>query len=305
MSGAPSQVGWFYPRPLRAAVGRLAPEHDLVLCVTARACDPSLDSPYVVDHIDALSLNASNRGAARRRGLMRAAWSVEARRMARFERAAAANARAQLVCSPVDAGYLPSTPPPVVIPPPLEMNGGPHPVGASRDIDVIFTGNMRYPPNARAAAVLTRDIAPLVGARREAKIMLVGRDAMTVPEGRYVERVADVPSIAPYLHRSKILVAPIRGGTGVPSKVLDAALAGAAVVLSDEANSSLGFSAGAVAVASTPGEFADRILRLLDDDDLRRSSAELLQRELQRFDIVHFAREYDGVLARAAGSHAG
>ena len=301
LSGAPGQIGWFRPRTLRRAVAALAPAHDMVVFVTTRAYVPSLDAPSVIDHIDALSLNASNRAAARRLGVMRAAWAVEAKRMARFEKAVAAGTRAQVVCSPVDAHHLPAEPPLVVIQPPLEMNGGPHPAGGTRDIDLIFTGNMRYPPNARAAARLTQEIAPLVSARRATRTLVVGRDATSVPDSPYVERVADVPSIAPYLRRSKVLAAPISGGTGVPSKVLDAALAGAAVVLSEEANSSLGFSPAAVTVARTTDEFADIIVRLLDDEELRRSSVEALQRELRRFDIAHFTRDYDSVLRRAGG----
>jgi glycosyltransferase involved in cell wall biosynthesis len=305
--GMPAQVGWFRPRRLRRAVHDLAGRHDVVVFITVRTWVPSLPATCVVDHIDALSLNASLRGARQRLWPLRVLWRAEARRLLTFERRAAAGACAQILTSAVDAEHVPPEPPPTCIPIGIDLgtpadargNGNGH-VARARDIDLILTGNMRYPPNRRAAQRLADDIAPLVRRRRDARIMVVGRAARTVAAGRDVERVADVPSVAAFLERAKVAMAPIEGGTGVPIKVLEAARAGAAVVLTPEANEGLGFSADAVALASTPSEFADHAVALLDDEECRVRRVEALRRELERFAIAGVMSAYERVLEEAA-----
>jgi hypothetical protein len=302
--GAPAQVGWFRPRRLRRAVQALAGRHDIVVFITVRTWVPGLRAAYVVDHIDSLSLNATRRAAGQRLWPLRALWRLEARTLRRFERRAAAGARAQVVTSAEDAAHVPRHPPAACIPIGVELGAA---AGANghgpRDIDLILTGNMRYPPNRHAAARLANDIAPLVRSRRDARIVVVGRAANTVAAGADVERFADVPSVAPFLERAKVAMAPIDGGTGVPIKVLEAALAGAAVVLTPEANAGLGFSADAVALASTAAEFADEALALLDDEEGRVRRVAGLRHELRRFAMADVMARYEQVLEAAADGH--
>jgi hypothetical protein len=304
--GAPAQVGWFRPRSLRRRVAALADSHDLVVFITVRTWVPSLRAAYVVDHIDALSLNAARRAAGQRLWPLRVLWRLEARRLRAFEQRAAERARAQIVTSATDAAYLPAGPPAACIPIGVELGSAATNNGhGARDIDLILTGNMRYPPNRQAAARLANEIAPLVRLRRDARIAVVGRAAQTVAGGADVERFADVPSVVPFLERAKVAMAPIEGGTGVPIKVLEAARAGAAVVLTPAANSGLGFSADAVALASTPGEFADQALILLGDEAGRIRRVEALRRELGRFAMGEVMAGYEHVLEAAADGHRG
>ena len=297
LTGSPAQVGWFRPRRVRRRVDALAGSHDVVVFITVRTWVPSIDTPYVVDHVDALSLNATRRADGQRLWPMRILWRLEARRLRAVEQRAAARARAQVVTSAVDAEHLPAAPPPACIPIGVELGAATGVNGhAARDIDVILTGNMRYPPNRHAAARLGHDIAPLVRLRRDARVAVVGRAAHTVAHGADVERIADVPDVAPFLERAKVAMAPINGGTGVPIKVLEAARAGAAVVLTPEANAGLGFSADAVALASTPAEFADQALALLDDEEHRVRAVEALWAELGRFGLADVMARYEQVL---------
>jgi len=124
--------------------------------------------------------------------------------------------------------------------------------GAERDIDVILTGNMAYPPNRDAAQWLSDSIAPDLLARRpETSIWVVGRRAEELELDNRIEVRADVPALDPFLRRSKIAVAPLRLGTGNATKVLEAMVAGAAVVATPAAVESFGFPATAVETAET------------------------------------------------------
>jgi hypothetical protein len=300
LAGAPAQVGWFRPWGMRRRVQALACCHDVVVFITVRTFVPGVES-YVLDHIDALSLNMSRRAERQRFWPARLAWRAEARRLRAFEQRAAARARAQIVTSVVDADHVPAEPRPACIPIGVDLpDAGPVHGHAGRDIDLILTGNMRYPPNRHAAALLAHDIAPLVRRRRQARIAVVGRAAHTVAQGADVDRVADVPDIAPFLARAKVAMAPIDGGTGVPIKVLEAARAGAAVVLTPQANAGLGFSADAVVLATTPGEFADQALALLDDEEDRVRRVEALWRELGRFALDDVMAAYEQILEAVA-----
>src|SRR5262249_6827577 len=98
-----------------------------------------------------------------------------------------------------------------------------------RDIDVIFTGNMDYPPNRDGADWLQREILPRVrSVRPQTTAWIVGRAAGTVTQAG-VESASNVPDMAAYLRRARVAVAPVFGA-GSPLKTLEAAACGAAVV---------------------------------------------------------------------------
>jgi glycosyltransferase involved in cell wall biosynthesis len=99
--------------------------------------------------------------------------------------------------------------------------------------------------------------------------VIVGRAASTLGV-KGVEIASDVDSVAAYLRRARIAVAPLEGGTGTPFKVLEAAAAGAALVTVPWAAERFGIAAE---TATTSDEFAQRALELLGDEPRRRALA--------------------------------
>lgn len=303
LAGRPGQVGWFRPRALVSATRRLAHDADLVVFVTARTAVRLPGTPTAVDHIDALSLNARRRGRAARRAPVRALWAIEARRLRRWERRVAAGVRAQVVTSPEDARALPPWPAPAVV-----ANAAPaghaRAAGAPerpRDIDLILTGNMRYPPNRDAAAFLAGEILPRLRRGRDVRALVAGRHADSLPPAPGLEVASDVPSLVPYLCRAKVAIAPLRIGTGVPNKALEAAAAGAALVLTPSANAALGFGPQAAEVAETADALAAAVERLLASAELRARRAEAMTAELARFAPDALGRRYAQALTAGPG----
>jgi glycosyltransferase involved in cell wall biosynthesis len=283
-------------------VRRQAAHHDLVLFLTARAFVP-VPVPCAVDHIDCLSENAARRATSYPHAALRLLWREEARRLRRWERQVARHVEVQLVTSPADARQLPARPAPAVIPIGVRLRGSHHgDRHEKRDIDVILTGNMAYPPNRDAATWLAQEIAPRVRAHvsRPVKVVVAGRAAATLPPLDGIESASDVPALAPLLRRAKVAVAPLRIGTGVPNKVLEAALADAALVLTPQANPALNLPPTAAAIADDAPALAHALTALLTDDDLRRRRVAAARNELVRFDLDAITARYETVVRGAA-----
>jgi polysaccharide biosynthesis protein PslH len=297
LRGRPLQVGWMTPAPLLELLARQARAHDVVIASTVRSLPEPLGAPVVLDHIDALSANLAQRARIEERPVLRLGALVEASLLRRHERRTARWSAAQLVVSGLDASALPARPVPIVVPHVVDREP-PELPGAARDIDVIFTGNMAYPPNREAAEWLASAIVPrLRHGAASTRVVVAGRsaDRLTLPG---VEIRSDVPDLVALLRRARVAAVPLKSGTGVPNKLLEAAGAGAAIVSTSRAAAAAGLD---VAIADSAEDFAAEIDRLLDDDSLRGRRAQAARSGLddRRREVV--AAQLDAILARVTG----
>ena len=273
--GRPAELGWMAPRRLRKLARDAAEANDAVIASTVRVVTGPFLAPLIIDHIDALSANMRERAALERNLLISLAARIEARLLARHERRVAGWAAAQVTVCAADAASLPQSPRPIVIPhvalQAAETGaGGSAGMQPGRDIDVIFTGNMNYPPNRDAARWLAEAIVPeLQLLRPNTSVLVAGRRAQTLSLNG-VEVAGDVPDLAALLCRARVAIAPLRGGTGVPNKLLEAAAAGAAIVATPRPASAA--AVAALTATDAPG-LAAAVARLLDDNALREDLA--------------------------------
>ena len=260
----PAQVGWMMPGGAwRRALAR-ARGADVVLVVTARSLRGPLPAPTVVDHVDALSLNMQRRAHGPEAPQRRAAARAEAALLRRWEQQVAGWCAAQVVSAADDAASLPAKPPCHVIPVGWDGEHAPEEPGG-RDLDVVLSGNMRYPPNRDAAEWFAAEVLPAIRRLRPGtSALVVGRDAGSLRLSD-VEIAGDVPDLLAYLRRAKVAIAPLRIGTGTPYKVLEAAISGAAVVATPWAAEPFGLPGG----GSSADELARRTVELLEDAGLR------------------------------------
>lgn len=96
----------------------------------------------------------------------------------------------------------------------------------SKEIDLIFSGNMSYPPNVDAAECLAKQIFPKL---LEEFPNLVLTIAGTTPTFKVKALASDnihitgwVDSMADYYAKSRIFVAPMHLGTGLQNKLIEA-----------------------------------------------------------------------------------
>jgi glycosyltransferase involved in cell wall biosynthesis len=301
LAGQPLQVGWMMPVRAWRSARRLAETHDVALAMTARSVRGPLACPLVLDHVDALSLNMARRARGPEPLPIRAFAALEARLLRRHERRLARYAVAQIVTAREDAEALPGAGSVSVIPVGLDAGPFEEPPGHERDIDLVLSGNMRYPPNRVAASLLADEILPRLRAHRPVRAMVVGRaaDTLRLPG---VEIASDVPDVAGLLRRSRVAIAPLSGGTGSPYKVLEAAAAGAALVTVPWAAERFQIAAE---VAEDPDGYARAVQRLLDDEPYRLGLVTRAQSAVEAHLTSRLAARVEAILTTAASSGTG
>jgi hypothetical protein len=291
----PAQVGWMMPGTAWRRAREHAPKADVVLVNTSRSLRGPLPAPVVLDHVDALSLNMRRRATGPERVPIRAAARLEAVLMRRWERRAARWCARQVATTLEDAASLPAEPRCEVIPVGWDGQAAVDDRG-DRDLDVVLSGNMRYPPNRDAAEWFASEILPAVRRRRPGtSAWVVGREASSLRLPG-VEIASDVPDLLAYLRRAKVAIAPLRMGTGSPYKVLEAAASGAAVVATACAARRFGLPAA----GDGAEDLARRTVELLDNEALRAEQARAGLAVARRHRGDRLARRLEEVLQGAA-----
>jgi glycosyltransferase involved in cell wall biosynthesis len=138
-----------------------------------------------------------------------------------------------------------------------------------------MSGKMSYHANVTMALHLVQEIMPHVWAQQpETRVCIVGKDPsraiQDLSRNPNIIVTGTVSDVRPYLRKATIAVAPIAYGVGIQNKVLEAMACATPVVATPQAVSALNLQAGEDAlVAQKPADFAQAILRLLNDRQLR------------------------------------
>lgn len=223
--------------------------------------------PVVIDRCDSATLE-------RLRGLRRSPTTLlRAARYAWYERRLVRLAAATVASGPADARFLGrlggrSV---VVIPNGVGIPASLPPRAPAPT--VVFTGTLDYPPNVDAARFLVRTIWPLVRASvPRARLVIAGRrpsDKVKRLRAPDIEVQADPDDMVDVLGRAWVAVAPMRTGTGIKNKVLEAWAAGCPVVMTSIAANGLVEEAAAPLIADRPEPFASLVADLLSRPEHR------------------------------------
>lgn len=146
--------------------------------------------------------------------------------------------------------------------------------GFTERSDLYFVGGYQHPPNIDAARWFVEDIWPGIRERLpEARFHLVGSKATdavrALGDAEGVTFHGFVESLAPFLDRCRLSVAPLRYGAGVKGKVNQAMAHGQPVVATPAAVEGIHATDGEdVLIASEADAFADAVVRLYEDEAL-------------------------------------
>lgn len=145
---------------------------------------------------------------------------------------------------------------------------GPEPDVAGEEPLIGFHGTLSTIANCTAAIEIATEILPAIRAQHPAaRAVLIGRDPppeVTALAGTAVDVTGAVPSVRAELDRVAVYVAPMRVGTGIKNKVLEAMAAGRPVVATRAALGGIGAGPGIV-VAETTRDIASAASALLAD----------------------------------------
>ncbi len=142
--------------------------------------------------------------------------------------------------------------------------------------EVIFFGNMDFPPNIHAATHFIENIWGKVQAEcPTAKLIIAGRNpdsSLKEIASRHenVNVLGFVEDMRHHIGKAWGVVAPMVDGTGIKNKILEAFSMGKPVVATSLAVQGLDAQDGSnIFVSDNPTEFADIVVKLLRDKDLR------------------------------------
>jgi glycosyltransferase involved in cell wall biosynthesis len=152
------------------------------------------------------------------------------------------------------------------------------PLERPKDYDLVFTGNMGYPPNINAAEFLVNSILPLVLQRMPGiRLLIAGANPhlrVQVLNSEHVEVTGWVPDMRECYARAMIFIAPMQIGTGLQNKLLEAMAMEIPCVTSNLANQALQAKENEeILVAGTAAEYARHIITLLENPEKAKKIA--------------------------------
>jgi len=147
---------------------------------------------------------------------------------------------------------------------------------ASKPNSLIFSGSFRYLANYEAMQWFVRDAYPLILRKiPEACLTITGDHAnLPLPSDQNISLAGYVDDIKSLIASSSVSIAPLRSGGGTRLKILEAMAIGTAVVSTSKGAEGLDVQNGKhLLVADDPEKFADCVVKVLQDDDIRQQLA--------------------------------
>ena len=282
LAGQPLQLGYWSSCRARRAYNRRERQiqPDVVYCQMIRTMPLVADSTCrkVLDFQDALSLNTRRR-MERSHGPLRMILNYEYRALRRTEQKALRLFDATTIISATDRDAI--SPTVTLVPNGVDtdhFNNSSSPIPHS-SFSIVFTGNMSYAPNVDAARWLVKEIMPLVWKQCPygMKVLIAGADpkpAVKALAGSKVTVSGRLPDIREAYASARIFVAPMRIGSGMQNKLLEAMAMGLPCVTTTLAATPLGATNWEhLLVGDNVEEIADLIVKLTVEE-IHRSIAE-------------------------------
>ena len=136
--------------------------------------------------------------------------------------------------------------------------------------DLLFTGNMAYPPNIESVVFLVNEVLPLVAKEKpDIKLLIAGATPVARVkdlQSNNVEICGWVDDMRESYAATKLFIAPMQISIGLQNKLLEAMAMKVPCITSELANNALhGTHNENIIVCKQPQQYADAILRLLDN----------------------------------------
>ena len=276
LKGLPLQCGYFYNRKAAKKVNALITKHkpDMLYGQLLRTAEyiRHKDIPKTIDYQDIFSYGMKRR-ADIASFVTRPIYNMEYRRLKRYEAAIFDDFDVRSIISEPDRALFPHEHRDEIL---IIPNGVDHdffkPQEREKIYDLVFTGNMSYPPNVNAVEYLADEIMPIVWKTLpDTKLYIAG----ATPDPKVKKAASERIIVSGWLDdirdayaQSRVFIAPMRIGTGLQNKLLEAISMRLPAITSPLANASLGAKPKEeILVGSNAEEMANNIITLLTDKE--------------------------------------
>ena len=277
------QVVYFYNKSAQKKITKLIQEHqpDHIYCQLIRVTEyvKNIPIPKTLDYMDALA-----RGMERRIALspFYIKWflTTETTRLKRYEHQIFDTFDNLTIISEQDKNLIVHIKNDAIqiIPNGVDYEMFKFQENCKKKYDLIFTGNMAYPPNIDSVIYLVNEVMPLVWKKYPPiKLVIAGAE----PDKKVLQLASEnveitgwVKDITTYYAAAKIFVAPMQIGTGLQNKLLEAMAMQIPCVTSQLANNALGAEhQNSILIGNQPEEYCEHIISLLENKNIYNNIA--------------------------------
>ncbi|PHR44205.1 MAG: glycosyltransferase [Fluviicola sp.] len=282
----PIQVGYFYNWSIHKKVKRLIekikPDHIYAQLIrSSEYVKHYHDCPKTIDYMDALSKGLERRSETAT-GLKKWIFQMEFKRLMDYENSIFEYFENHTIISEQDRKYIFHKHRDQIEIVPNGVNTDYFKISTKeKRADLVFTGNMSYPPNITASKYIVQEVLPLLN--KNIKIILAGANPskeVLALQSDQVEVTGWVDDIRTCYTAAKVFVAPMFIGTGLQNKLLEAMAIGVPCVTTTLANNALGAEVNEeVLLANDAESFRDKIMELLNNE----TKSQYISKNAKRF----------------------
>jgi sugar transferase (PEP-CTERM/EpsH1 system associated) len=273
--GLPFHVGYFFSTSVKKRAEEFARKinPDRLYCQLIRTAPfvEDIEGIKILDFQDAFSLNASRR--AERASFLKPILLWESKMLLAYEHKMAEIFKRKVIISEPDRVALKLPKENIVIVPNGIDNEFFSPRIVKKKYSISFVGNMSYPPNVDAVQFLANSILHLVWkVKPDVTFLIAGANPTSAVRQLANEKIKVtgwVEDIRDAYAEAELFIAPMRIGSGLQNKLLEAMAMGIPSITTKLANDSLGAQHNHhLLVGETAEELAALILEVLSDKEL-------------------------------------
>ncbi len=282
-NGRPLQAGYYYnkgaQRLVNKTIGEVKPDHIYCQLLRTAAYAFNTQIPKTLDYQDVFSKGVERRIPSANM-LMKVLFSFELKRLKKYEHFVFDKFDNKTIISIPDRDFIPHANKDqiVIIPNGVDQDYFKE-LDTPKFSDLVFTGNMGYPPNVDCAEYLVKKVLPLIHKKYPGIILTL---AGASPHARVKALASDkvivtgwVDDIRKYYAGAKIFLAPMQLGTGLQNKLLEAMSMKLPCITSTLCNSALMAREGKeILIGNTPAEVAAHAIKLIENQDFANSIAQ-------------------------------
>jgi sugar transferase (PEP-CTERM/EpsH1 system associated) len=273
-NGLPFQVAYFTSGSARRRIDSIIASHkpDRIYCQLIRTAEYARHHagiPRVIDYMDVFSKGVERR-ISKVNALKRPLFRMEWKRLLRYETEVFSHFEKHAIISSQDRDLMPVKEKEkiVVIPNGVDTDFF-SPVDAKKDYELLFNGNMSYPPNVESVLYIAQKILPLVWKKHpQVRLLISGANPSAEVSALQSDRITVtgwVDDVRESFARSKMLVAPMQSSIGLQNKLLEAMAMRLPCITTTLSNNAIkAVPDSQVLVADTPQQFATHIEMLLE-----------------------------------------